>query len=85
MSLNIRYEDDPSSDFSGSTLMFGKKSWTLVAELQCGESWEIFHSNSSGSPSIVSKALYCDELLNNVDVSSQTMFDSAFSLIFPKA
>ena len=41
-------------------------SWTLefADKLQCSGSWEIFHSNSIGSPSIVSKVLYCDESLN---------------------
>ena len=44
----------------------------------------IFHSNSIGSPSIVSKAVYCDELLKHVNLSSQTVFDCGFSLIFPR-
>ena len=56
----------------------------FVAELQCGESWEIFHSNSIGSPSLVSKVLYCDELLNQLIFSSQTVFDCGFSFIFPR-
>ena len=46
-----------------------------VAELQCGEFWEIFHSNSIGSPSIVSKVLYCGESLNHPNCSSQAEFD----------
>ena len=35
----------------------------FLDELQCGESWEIFHSNFICSLSIVSKVLYCDEHL----------------------
>ena len=34
---------------------------------------KIFHSNSIGSPSIVSKGLYCGEFLNQLIVSSQTV------------
>ena len=46
--------------------------------LQCGESWEIFHSNSIGSPSIVSKVLYCGGYVNQPNCSSQTVFDVGF-------
>ena len=50
----------------------------FLDELQCSESWEIFHSNSIGSPSIVSKILYCDESLNQSDCCSQAVFDVGF-------
>ena len=36
---------------------------------------KIFHSNSIGSPSNLSKALYCDELLNHVNLSSHAIFN----------
>ena len=36
---------------------------------------KIFHSNSIGSPSIVSKVLYCGESLNQLNFSSQAVFD----------
>ena len=39
----------------------------FVDELQCGESWEIFHLNFIGSPSIVSKVLYCGESSNQLN------------------
>ena len=50
----------------------------FLDELQCSESWEIFHSNSIGFPSIVSKVLYCDESLNQPKCCSQTVFDVGF-------
>ena len=56
----------------------------FLDELQCSESWEIFHSNSIGSPSIVAKVLSCEESLNKPNCCSQTIFDVGFSLIFPK-
>ena len=42
------------------------------------ESWEIFHSSSVGSPSIVSKVLYCGALLNQLKFSSLAEFDLGF-------
>ena len=39
---------------------------------------KIFHSNSIGSPSIVSKVLCCDESLNQPNFSSLTVFDVGF-------
>ena len=43
---------------------------------------KIFHSNSIVSPSILSKFMYCDELLNHVNLSSHAMFDCGFSFTF---
>ena len=43
------------------------------------ESWEIFHSNSTGSPSFVSKVCIVMNFLNHVNLSSQTLFDGGFS------
>ena len=53
-------------------------------KLQCSGSWEIYHSSSNGSPSIVSKVLYCDESLNHPNSRSQTVFDVGFWFIFPR-
>ena len=39
---------------------------------------KIFHTNFIGSSSIVSKVLYCDELLNRLNFSSQLQFDVGF-------
>ena len=79
-----RHGDDPSFEFCWLFAHFWQELLDSVAKLQCGESWEIFHSNSTGSPSIVSKVLCCGELLNHVNLSSQTIFDCGFSFIFPR-
>ena len=47
---------------------FGHELLDFVAELQCGETWEDIHSNSSGSPSSVSKVMYCGESLNQIQL-----------------
>ena len=70
--------------FSDVTLNVDSNSWTLWQSCNVVNPGKIFHSNSIGSPSIVSKVLYSDELLNQVNVSSQTMFDCGFSLVFPR-
>ena len=84
MSLNIDMNMIRPVKSSGSTLMSDRNSWTLLQSCNVVNPGKLFHSNSIGSPSIVSKALYCDELLNNVNLSSQTIYDCGFSLIFPK-
>ena len=66
MSSKIDMEKIRPLNSSGFSLL------DFVAELQCGESWEIFYSKPIGLPSVVSKALYCGELLNHVNLSSQT-------------
>ena len=43
----------------------------FVDELQCSESWEIFHSNSIGSPLIVSTVLPKQYLMLGSDSSFQ--------------
>ena len=45
---------------------------------------KILHSNSSGSPSLVSSVLYCNESLNHSNWRSQTVFDIGFWFIFPR-
>ena len=49
-----------------------RHSSTFVIAMNPGK---IFHSNSIGSPSILSKALYSGELLNHVNLSSHAIFD----------
>ena len=45
---------------------------------------KLFHSNSIGSPSMVSKVLYCGVSLNQSNCSSQALFDVGFWLTFPR-
>ena len=84
MSLNIDMKIIRPVNSSDCTLIFDMNSWTLYQSCNVVNFGKIFHSNSIGSPSIVSKVLYCDELLNHVNLSSQTIFDSGFSLILPR-
>ena len=72
MSLNIDMKIIRHWNCAGSPILFGLLDF--VDELQCG----IFHSNSTGFPSIVSKVLYCGESLNQFNCSSQTVFDAGF-------
>ena len=44
----------------------------------------MFHSNSIGSPSIVSSVVYCDESLNHPNCRSRTVFDVGFLFTFPR-
>ena len=53
-------------------------SWTLLMSCNVVNPGKIFHSSSIGSPSIVSEVLYCGESLNQVNLSSQTVFDVGF-------
>ena len=75
--IEHRHEDNSSLELFGFAHI-AHELWDFVDELQCGESWEIFHSNSIGSPSIVSNVLYCDESLNHSNCRSQTVFDIGF-------
>ena len=84
MSLNIDMKMIRPVNFSGFSLIFDRNSWTLLQSCNVVNPGKMFHSNSIGSPSIVSKALYCGELLNHVNLSSQTVFDCGFSFIFPR-
>ena len=70
MSLNIDMKMIRPVKSSGSVLIFDKNSWTLLQSCNVVNPRKIFHSNSIGSPSIVSKAPYSDELLNHVNLSS---------------
>ena len=49
--------------------------WTSSTSCNVVNPGKIFHSNSIGSPSIVSKVLYCGGSLNQPNCSSQTVFD----------
>ena len=70
MSLNIDMKIIRPVNFSGVTLNLDSNSWTLLQSCNVVSPGKIFHSNSIGSPSIVSKVLYSDELLNHVNLSS---------------
>ena len=51
----------------------------FLTELQRIESWEIFHSNSIGSPSILSKFLYSGELSHLCSSSSSPVLNARLS------
>ena len=72
------------ANFSGVTLNLNSNSWTVWPSCTVVNPGKMFHSNSIGSPSILSKALYSGEFLNYVNVSSHAVFDCGFSFIFPK-
>ena len=69
MSLNIDMKIIRPVNVSGSTLNLDSNSWTLLQSCNVVNPGKIFISNSMGSPSILSKALY-SELLNHVNLSS---------------
>ena len=75
MSLNIDIKIIRPSDGS---LILDMNSWTLLQSCNVVNPGKIFHSNSIGSPSIVSKVLLCDELLIQLNFSSQAEFDVGF-------
>ena len=58
MSLNIDMKIVRPVKSSGCMLMFDMNSWTLKQSCNVVNPGKIFHSNSIGSPSIVSKVLY---------------------------
>ena len=70
-----RHEDDPFCKFFW-LFAHWQELLDFVAELQCGESWgNIPLEFHLGSPSIVSKVLYCDESLNHPNCRCQTQID----------
>ena len=77
MSLNIDMKMIRHLNSDGSHIL-DMNSWTLLQNCNVANPGKIFNSNSIGSPSIVSKVLYCDELLNHVNLTSQTVFDVGF-------
>ena len=84
MLLNIDMKMTRPVNFSGVTLNLNGSSWTLWLSCNVLNPGKMFHSNSIGSPSILSKALYSCELLNHVNLSSHAIFDWEFSFIFPR-
>ena len=78
MSLNIDMKIILPVKFSGVSFHLNNKS--LTSRLSCNvlNPGKIFHSNSIGSPSILSKVLYSDELLNHSNLCSHAMFDRGF-------
>ena len=84
MSLNINMKMIRPVNFSGVTLNLKSNSWTLWLSGNVVNPGKIFHSNSIGSPSILSKALFSGELLNHVNLSYHVIFDWGFSFIFPR-
>ena len=74
MSLNIDMKIIRPLNCDGSPILL-MNSWTLLQSCNVVNPWKIFHSKSIGSPSILSKVLYSDELLNHVNLSSHTIFD----------
>ena len=84
MSLNIDMKIIRLVNFSVVTLNLDSNSWTLWQSCNVVNPGKIFHSNSFGSPSILSKNLYSDELMNHVNLSSHAMFDFGFSFAFPR-
>ena len=71
MSLNVDMKIIRPENYSGFSLMFDKNSWTLLQSCNVVNPGKIFHSNSIGSPSILSTAMYSGELLNHVNLSSR--------------
>ena len=77
MSLNIDMKIIRPLNYDGSPIL-DMDPWTLLQSCNVVNPVKIFHSNSICSPSIVSKVLYCGELLNQLNFSSQTVFDIGF-------
>ena len=77
MSLNIDMKIIRPLNCDGSPILI-MNSRTLLQSCNVVNPGKIFHSNSIGSLSIVSKVLYCNELLNQLNFSSQTVFDVGF-------
>ena len=78
MSLNINMKIIRPVNFSGVTLDLDSNSWNLWQSCNVVNPGKIFHSNSFGSPSIVSKVLYCSESLNQSNCRSQAVLDVGF-------
>ena len=77
-----RHEDDPSIVLALRSFLTGTPGLCCRAAMWW-ILWKYATQNSIGSPSFVSKNLYCDELLNHVNLSSQTVFACGFSFIVP--
>ena len=71
MSLNIDMKIIRPWNCSGSPILL-MNFWTSRTSSNVVDLGKIFHSNSIGFPSIVSKVVYCDESLNHPNCRSQT-------------
>ena len=83
MSLNIDINMILPVKFSGVSSDLNSK--LLTSSLSCNVLYpgKIFHSNSIGSPSILSKFLYSRDVWNHSNLCSHAVFDWGFSCIFP--
>ena len=83
-SLNIDINRILPVKFSGVSSDLNTK--RLTSSLSCNvlNPGKIFHSNSIGSPSILSKCLYFEEDFNHPNLCSHASFDWVFSKIFPR-
>ena len=70
MSLNIDMKISRPLNCDGSPILV-MNSWTLLVSCNLVNPGKIFHSNSIGSPSIVSKVLTCGESLNQFIFTSR--------------
>ena len=84
MLLNIKMKIILPVKFSG--LSFDLNSKSLTSWLSCNvvNPEKIFHSNSIGSPSILSKFLYSWDVLNHSNLCSNATIDWEFSCILPR-
>ena len=84
MSWNIDMKMVLPVKLSGVSLNLSSNSWTSWLRCNVLNPWKIFHSNSIGSPSILSKVLYSSELLKRSNLCSHAVFDWGFSCILPR-
>ena len=76
-SLNIDMKIIRPLNCDGSPILV-MNSWTLLMSCNVVNPGKIFHSNSIGSPSTVSKVLHCGESLKQINFSSRTVFHVGF-------
>ena len=77
ISLNIDMKIIRPWNCSGSPILL-MSFWTSWTSSNVVNPGKIFHSNSIGSPSIVSSVLYCDESLNQSSSRFKAVFDVGF-------
>ena len=83
MSLNIDMKIIRPLNCDGSPILV-MNSWTLLMSCNVVNPGKIFHSNSIGSPSTMSKVLYCGESLKQLFFSSQAVFHVGFWFTVPR-
>ena len=84
MSLNIDISRILLVKFSGVSVNLNSNSLTSWLSCNVLNPGKIFHSNSIGSPSILSKFLYSGHDLNHSNLCSHASFDWGFSCILPR-